>query len=362
MTATEAARQDVIRPESLKSLPKRTYRFRMLGMGLAALPLSAVLHEINGHWAAWTWMVFICFVWPQLAFLVALRSRDPLRAELRNFMLDSVFAGSCAPLMHFNLLPSVVLVTVVLADKINTGIRGLWLRSLPGMLAAIVVVGLLTGFALAPRTSMIVLVASLPILIIHTLAVSQSSYQLVRKVQRQNLQLEALSRVDALTGLDSRGHWQDQAETLLMQHQANGQPAVLLLLDVDHFKDVNDRHGHAVGDDVLRAIANRIALDIRPGSHAGRLGGDEFVLALPQAMPEAEALAERIRVAVEALRFEQLPALRCSVSIGLAPAPAAGLRLREWLEASDRALYRAKRAGRNRTMGRDAVTAFPDND
>lgn len=333
----------------LQSLPQRTYRFRVLGMGLGALPLIVVMHELGSPWPAWAWMVFGCFVWPHLAYLVARRSADPFKAELRNFLLDSCFAGSWPPLMHFNLLPSVVLLSVVSADKINSGIRGLWRRSVPGMLLALVATGLFTGFAFQPETSMAVMLASLPILIVHTLAVSLSSYQLVRRVQRQNIQLEALSQRDALTGLDNRGYWETRAEALLRRHQADGQPATLMLIDADRFKGINDRYGHGVGDDVLRAIADVLRRELRSDGGAGRLGGDEFVVVLPATLAEAQVVAERLRAAVEALPFPTVPGLRVSISLGLAAAPVSGLSLREWIEAADRALYSAKHHGRNRS-------------
>ncbi|WP_176693104.1 diguanylate cyclase [Arenimonas terrae] len=339
----------------LRSLPRRTYRFRVLGMGLAALPLIAVMRELDSPWPVWAWMGLGCFLWPHLAYLLARRSADPFRAELRNFVLDSFFAGSWVPLMHFNLMPSVVLLAVVSADKINSGIRGLWLRSLPGMLLAIVAGGLLTGFAFAPVTSLTVMMASLPILVIHTLAVSLSSYQLVRRVQQQNLLLEALNQRDALTGLDSRSHWEEQSLALLQRHQASGEPATLMLIDADRFKGINDRYGHGAGDDVLRAIADLLRRELQGVGHAGRLGGDEFVVALPAGLAQARDVAERLRGAVAALQFARTPGLQGSVSIGLAPAPAAPLGLREWLEAADRALYRAKHDGRNRTAGSDAL-------
>lgn len=332
----------------LQSLPQRTYRFRVLGMGLGSLPLIAVMHELQSPWPAWAWMVFGCFIWPHLAYGVARRSRDPFRAELRNFMLDSCLAGSWLPLMHFNLMPSVVLLTVVTADKINSGIRGLWLRSLPGVVVAMLAAGLFTGFAMQPQSSMTVVLASLPILVIHTLAVSLGSYQLVRRVQQQNLQLEALTQRDALTGLDSRRHWEKQAQILLRHHQTEDKPATLMLIDADHFKSINDRYGHGIGDDVLRGIADLLRRELRGDGHAGRLGGDEFVVVLPVALAEAQHIAERLRAAVEGLRFENSPDLRGSISLGLAAAPVSGLGLREWIEAADRALYRAKHEGRNR--------------
>ena len=331
------------------SLPRRVHRFRSLGMGLAILPLTAVLSELEAPLAAWVWVVFICLVWPQLAYAIARRSADPFRAELRNLVIDSAIAGSCLPIMHFNLLPSVVLLSVATADKVNSGVRGLWIRSLPGMLLAPFVVGILTGFAFDPHTSTQVMLACLPLLIIHTLAVSISSSRLVRKVQKQNIQLEELSRIDGMTGLLDRSYWESQAESAL-RHPVEGRPAVLMVIDIDRFKEINDRFGHAVGDDVLRAIADVVRENLPRGSHAGRWGGDEFVIVLTLGAKRAHEVAESIRVAVAALQFPATVDLRCTLSIGLAEAPAGTADLRSWLELADGALYRAKHSGRNQAV------------
>jgi len=352
MTATRSAASGIDQTTRLKNLPQRTYPLRVLGMGLAGLPVSAVMWELQSATITWIWMFFTCLIWPHVAYVMARRSRDPLRTELRNFIFDSFIAGSWVPLMHFNLLPSAVLLAVVMSDKINTGVRGLWSRSMPWMILALLGVALLTGFAFRPETSMMVMLACLPILVIHTLAVSMSSYRLVRKVQSQNQQLEQLSRVDTLTGLDSRGHWQTQAENLLRKHRLDGSDACMMLLDVDQFKDINDGHGHAIGDDVLRCIADLIKSHLPAESHAGRLGGDEFVVAMPITIKEAKTIAENIRVAVEMADFIHAPGLQCSISIGIAQ-PTREQGLRDWLEITDRALYRAKHAGRNRTESRD---------
>jgi diguanylate cyclase len=317
-------------------------------MGLGGLATLAVLAELGATWPAWAWAVFACFAWPHVALLLALRARDPFKAELRNFVLDSALAGSLVPLMHFNLLPSVVLLSVVLADKLNTGVRGLLLRSLPGMVGAIVLVGMFTGFAWRPASSLLVVAASLPILVIHTLAVAASSYRLVRKVQRQNVQLEALSRTDALTAVASRGHWEALAAALLGA-AGPGRPASLLIVDVDDFKAINDGHGHVRGDDVLRAIGAVLLAHGVAGGIAGRLGGDEFALAVPVDAAAAEALAARLCEQVRGLRFAAAPTLRCSITVGVGASPA-GEGLRGWLEAADAALYRGKARARRLTM------------
>jgi len=318
-------------------------------MGLAALPLIAVMHELQSSWIEWSWMVLTCLLWPHIAYAVARNSRDPFAAELRNFVIDSAIAGAWVPMLHFNLLPSAVLVSVVTADKINTGVRNLWLYSMPGMLLCLLGGAWLNGFAFHPQTSMFVIIACLPIMVIHTLAVSTTSYRLVRRVQMQNGKLEALSRVDAMTGLLGRRHWEVQAEALLQQAGSAPGP-VVMILDIDEFKEINDRFGHAVGDDVLRALADSVRRYLPAGSHAGRWGGDEFVVVMPLATAAAAAIAERIRAAIADLEFANARGLRCTISIGLAEPSSPDQDLRGWLELADRALYRAKHGGRNRTI------------
>ncbi|WEN16716.1 diguanylate cyclase [Rhodanobacter sp. AS-Z3] len=345
-----------IRPNQRDLLPQRVYRFRMLGMGLAGLPLALVLLEHHAPIGSWLWGIFTALVWPQLAFWRARRSPKPFNAELHNLMFDSAIAGSWVALMHFNALPSVLLITVATADKINTGVRNLWWRSLPGVLLAILVGGLLTGFAFHPATSMSVLLACLPLMLIHTLGVSLASYRLVRRVQQQNQRLDELSRLDVLTGLDNRGSWQERAEALLQQRHTRQHAATLIMVDVDSFKQINDQHGHILGDDVLCSIAAILRHGHGEAACIGRFGGDEFAIALPTNLAEASVVAERIRHTVEQLNLPQAPGLRCSVSLGLAEATDTDSNLREWIESADRALYRAKQAGRNRASSENEVS------
>ncbi len=340
-------------------LPRRIHRLRTLGMGLAALPTGMVLLENQAGPGAWAFLLFTTVVWPQLALWLALRHPEPFRGEIRNLLVDSILAGMWVPLMAFNLLPSVLLVTLTTVDKISTGIDRLWYWSLPLMAAGAVAVGAATGFEMQPMTSMAVMVACLPMLMIHSIAVSQASYHLVRKVKRQNRQLDELSRRDTLTALDSRRYWQEQAALLLDQCAATGEPATLLMIDIDHFKAINDRHGHAAGDDVLRATAEVIRHSIRQQDAAGRLGGDEFAVLLRGTdVAAAGIVAQRIREGVQALNVQSAPGLQPTVSLGLAKATATGLRT--WLEAADRALCQAKSRGRNQMAVDDGLQAAVD--
>jgi diguanylate cyclase len=332
-------------------LPRRIYRLRVLGMALAALCVAAVLHENQAPLAIWLWLLFTGLIWPQLALLVATRSETPYRTEIRNLLFDSTLVGMWVALMQFNLLPSVLLITLATVDKISTGIQRLWLWSLAAMALGCMSAGLFTDFAFQPVTSMSVLLACLPMLFIHSIAVSQASYRLAREVKRQNRLLDELSRLDVLTGLDGRRYWMAEAEHLLQHRHDSGEAATLLMIDVDHFKSINDTYGSTVGDEVLRAVAAVIRGSIRNIDKAGRFGGDEFGLVLQgTGAHAARIVAERIRHGVEEIAMSGIPELRCTVSTGIAEATESETDMLDWLEAAGGALYRAKTEGRNRVV------------
>ena len=325
------------------------YPLRVLGMGLSVLPTLVVLRELGAGPVAAAWALFCCLAWPHLAWAHARYGRQAYRAELHNLAIDMLMAGSMIALIRFNLLPSVLFLVMGCADRLLVGIRGLWLQALLTAAAGCVAMGAVIGFQFQWTTSMPVLLACLPMLVVHTLATSLSSHRLVRKVRRQNLQLGELSRLDALTGLPNRRSWQEQAHAQLARH-AEGQAASLVLLDADDFKTINDRHGHATGDDVLCGIAHALRTAMPADGHAGRLGGDEFAAVLPLPAAEALQVVERIRANLRALVFAEAAGLSPTLSIGLAEPPRAGCELREWFEAADRAMYAAKSSRTDRAL------------
>ncbi|NKK68456.1 GGDEF domain-containing protein [Rhizobium leguminosarum] len=172
--------------------------------------------------------------------------------------------------------------------------------------------------------------------------------------------LAARHRLDAitdpLTGLLNRRALFDQYGTRPM-----GTTTAVIVFDIDHFKSVNDRFGHASGDRVLNIFAGELSAHCRTGDTAARLGGEEFVLVLKEIMPgRAELTAERIRRAFEAREIHiDDEVLTCTVSVGVAPGRSKSLDFDAMLSAADKALYVAKRAGRNRVELASYLKAVP---
>ncbi len=163
-------------------------------------------------------------------------------------------------------------------------------------------------------------------------------------------QLRAAARTDAKTGLLNATTWQLEAETEVARAKRTGASLALLLVDIDHFKRVNDVHGHLLGDDVLVAVAGMLGDHLRDYDLLGRFGGEEFVVLLPETESlEAHRVAERLRAYT---RMLAVPAERgqvgVTVSLGVALLRRHGDDLTELLAAADLALYRAKAAGRDR--------------
>ncbi|QAZ40553.1 GGDEF domain-containing protein [Methylibium sp. Pch-M] len=162
-----------------------------------------------------------------------------------------------------------------------------------------------------------------------------------------------LSSRDALTGLANRRQFDLALERETDRVARSGEAALVLLLDIDHFKRVNDTYGHAAGDLVLQAVARTLQECVRPMDTVARYGGEEFAIVLPNCPPAfAQAAAERVRRAVEA-RTVPLPqgiTLSVTLSAGGAFAPPwVRSSARLWTERADAQLYRAKAEGRNRT-------------
>ncbi|HYO36683.1 MAG TPA: diguanylate cyclase [Geodermatophilus sp.] len=180
----------------------------------------------------------------------------------------------------------------------------------------------------------------------------------VEVIERLRAELAEEAARDSLTGLHNRRHLDRALRADLASRPRTG-PLAVLVVDVDHFKAVNDRSGHAAGDSVLTAVAATLAGAVREGDTAARLGGEEFVLVLPGAgRAQAVERAEQVRRTVAAARHPVHGGeVAVTVSIGIAVCPADGTTAAALLEAADRALYTAKATGRDRVVVAGAARA-----
>jgi two-component system cell cycle response regulator len=176
--------------------------------------------------------------------------------------------------------------------------------------------------------------------------------QIIETTQADKVRLEQLASTDSVTGLLNRRALMERLTAEIDRAARYEHELVLLMIDLDHFKQVNDTHGHLVGDDVLRELSRLLLNEVRTVDIVARYGGEEFVVVLPeQAMEGGTAFAERVRerVAETTFRAEEIPGgVHLTISVGIAAYPSENMHSAEELIArADEALYRAKAAGRD---------------
>lgn len=339
------------RARSLKFV-NRIYRMRIVGTSLYMLPIASVLMELP-HTPSWTWAAFLIngLIWPHIAWLLACRAKQPLRQEFGNLIIDTALAGAWIALMHVSLVPTIVIVSILSADRIAAGGLRLLKKTLVATAAGFALTWYCLDYPFQPESSLRTIIACFPFLFIYGVSLSYVTHQLARQIARQNRELERLSRLDPALGLPNRRYFEDRAQHAMSLFKRTGQHASLLLVDVDHFKSINDRYGHAIGDAVLQAVAGILANAVRDIDLPARYGGDEFAVLLAATEGKAALdIGERIRRQVEALTFEGTPELYCSISIGSAQLQPSHTMLRDWIADADSAMYQAKQRGRNQAM------------
>ncbi|WP_028220889.1 diguanylate cyclase [Paraburkholderia oxyphila] len=330
---------------------ERIWRLRMAGLGLGFFCVASVFMQQGRGPLLWALLVFHGFLWPHVARRAAHAWAVPYRGERVNLMVDSALGGLWVVAMRFNLLPSVLILAMLSMDNIAAGGARLFMRGAAAHLVGFALGLLVLGFAFEPDTRMPTMLACLPFLIVYPLALGWSTYRISKKLAEQTRTLERLSRIDGLTGLLNRRHWEDLLAEEFERCRSAHYASSLLLIDLDHFKSVNDTRGHPAGDAVLQAFAALLREHFRVGDSIGRYGGEEFGIVLPGAtLAEARAVAERFAALVRMKAQEAGTACPCTVSIGVAQCDETMHDYAAWLKQVDASLYRAKVAGRDRVV------------
>jgi diguanylate cyclase (GGDEF)-like protein len=230
-----------------------------------------------------------------------------------------------------------------------------------GMLAAVQLTGLLLVPIIYPTTdtsswpSLVMFVLLIAVLSMVAAVISQQDLAQIeaqtRELSLSEARLREQSVRDALTGLFNRRYLEETLARELGRAERLHGPLGMLMLDIDHFKRVNDSYGHAVGDEVLRALGSLLRANVRGSDIACRYGGEEFVLLLPEASREiTRQRAETIRAGAScmAVSDQGRPITPITLSVGVAAFPLDGASAEALLKSADDALYRAKREGRDR--------------
>ena len=322
---------------------------------------------INMHALAW-WSVFA--VGGLLAALLLVRSgRSERWADPSLTLFQMQWALTSNAVAYVIAGPVRALILPVLVIILMFGIFGYNRRQTLFLMVYSML--LYTGAVLAsayldnPRPPAQVVLAHLTIVLLSLLAGTLMCLKVQRMRARLRQQKEALEVAlvqirdlamrDDLTGLINRRQMSEMLELERIRSERSGRPLVLAQLDIDHFKAINDTHGHMAGDRALQAFADTATANLRAGDVLARWGGEEFVLLLSNTPPDAAAeLLERVRCAVAALSLPHNGAFICmTVSTGWAQQQRGEL-LEQTLERADQALYNAKKQGRDRVVGTPA--------
>lgn len=358
---------------------KRQRRTAMVALATGMMVCCAlVMHmlarggNMNLQWAAW-WAVFA--VGGLLVVLVLVRSGWSERlSDPSMTMFQMHWALSCNAIAYVIVGPMRALVLPVLVIILMFGIFGRSRRQTVALMRYAMLLYTLAVLVAAwtdnPRPPLDVVLAHLTIVLLSvftaTLMCLQVQHMRTRLRQQKGelelalVQIRELAMRDDLTGLINRRQMTELMRLEQLRCQRNGRTLLLAQLDIDHFKAINDTHGHAVGDLALQAFADTATAHLRAGDVLARWGGEEFVLLLSNTTPEAATeLLERVRCAVAAhtMPVPQSPAtVRMTVSIGWTQ-HVGGEPIEHTLERADLALYDAKNQGRNRVVGAASTPA-----
>ena len=351
---------------------------RIFAFSMAFVVVAMHIRGQGYGWVLWLLMVLQFVLYPHLVYWRASRAANPQRAELQNLLLDCFLFGAWVAWIGF---PQFIVFTFLISALINNAIT----RGVPGILMGTgwFAMGALLGAALSgwrwlPEQGLWVTLVAGVSLTVYLLGIGVLAHQRTQALRRtrealklheaqlqalnlslserlgeiERLQVELREQAarDPLTGLFNRRYLQSTLEREWARCEREQLPLSVLLLDIDHFKQVNDRFGHAVGDQVLVRLGQLLQQWSRREDLACRYGGEEFLLLLPgMGLDEAYERAQQLRLAFANLQMQaQDQAIPLSLSIGVAAAPAHASAPEPLIHRADLALYAAKAQGRNR--------------
>jgi diguanylate cyclase len=208
----------------------------------------------------------------------------------------------------------------------------------------------LTDIPMAFSSTQLSVLLSLPVLVVYPLLFAWVSYKTLIRLAEHKRRLQVMSTRDGMTGVYNRRHWELLLRNEFDNCRRHQRDATLLIIDIDHFKSINDTWGHDVGDQAIVALTRQLQMTLRGSDVIGRFGGDEFaVIMCGTSASSAIAAMSRVHERLTQLRLSCAPQVDLRISVGVAPLTSETEHYREWLKSADMALYKAKNSGRNRT-------------
>ncbi len=320
---------------------------RSVGYGVSLTCIWAALYDAGREWMYWVAPGLHCLLAPWVGQWMARHSSRPGRVERQLLMAGHAFGGAWTALIGFNLLPSVVILSTLTMHGMAAGGRRQVFIGLLVHVSGIALGVLCFGLAWRPQTSLPVMLACVPGILLPPLALSSLANSVINKLHAQREQLRTMANLDALSGLANRHHWEERVRQTFARARHKDAVATVVMIDLDHFKRINDEYGHAAGDDVIRGFGTLLKACLRQGDVAGRYGGEEFGILLQDAsLVEALRIVERIQG--EMTRVRWVGGMTVTASYGLSQYHQQLVSADAWLAEADRRLYAAKHAGRDR--------------
>ncbi|QKJ86116.1 Diguanylate cyclase [Paramixta manurensis] len=328
---------------------RRAYFPRIVGLGFGAISVAFCLSSISSFWL-YVALFLNGFIWPHLAYLRSLRAADPMRRERDNLLIDALLGGVWIALMGLNALPSVMIVAMMGMNNVSAGGVKLLLRAYMGQLVSMGITLLIVQPSINFATSPSQVYVCLPMLLIYPIFLGHVIYRMAIRLAQHKRQLMEISTLDGMTGVYNRRHWEHLLRNEYDNCMRYQRMATLLLIDIDHFKIINDTWGHDTGDEALLIITEELRLTLRASDVIGRFGGDEFAVIMPETPSQSAMLAiGRVRNHLTDRGQLTHAGMTLHISVGIAQFHPEMQTYREWLKAADLALYRAKNSGRGRT-------------
>lgn len=320
---------------------------RQLGTILCFYPILSVLME-SGCGPIPCALLFInAFAWPYAAWRIALASDDPTGRERTSLTLDAAFGGVWVAMMALSPVPSFIIMAILIADRYAAGGWAQLVAALQAFFVAFVLVWGLKGMPLTMSFSTRTVWLTLPLATFYMLALSVVSYNLTLSLRLKNRELERIALMDPGLKIPNRRLFERRLESEFLRTRRGESAAWLMLIDVDHFKAVNDSFGHEAGDFLLAEISALLRDSVGLEDIPARFGGDELCVIVRDAQDASIlALAQTLKARIAQLRLPASADFSCTVSIGIAAASQADS-IHHWLRHADDALYQVKRSGRN---------------